>query len=238
MIKGKDSSYLACERLNVYALLMMSAGMMGAYTFNLRGGVFCNAQTANFVMMAVSFGNGDAGAGLYYLIPIAAYLLGAIVSEILPSPLKKLGFLRWDTYLIAFEMVMFVIIGFIPLSVPDHVVQVMINFIASMQYNTYRQMEGIPMATTFCTNHVRQVGIATAKFFRNHDRKAGRRGALHLLMLLSFFAGAVILSFLCSSLGEKAIWIALIPTAIVFAELLHADLWSEHDMLDRKPSGH
>ena len=34
---------------------------------------------------------------------VSAYLLGAFVSEILPSPVKKLGFLRWDTYLIIFE---------------------------------------------------------------------------------------------------------------------------------------
>ena len=45
------SNYLTCERSWVFELLMLSAGMMGAYTFVLRGGVFCNAQTANFVMM-------------------------------------------------------------------------------------------------------------------------------------------------------------------------------------------
>ena len=33
--------YLVCERRSVFALLTLSAGMMGAYTFNLRGG--CSA---------------------------------------------------------------------------------------------------------------------------------------------------------------------------------------------------
>ena len=50
--------YLVCERRSVFALLTLSAGMMGAYTFNLRGGVFCNAQTANVVLMAIAFGSG------------------------------------------------------------------------------------------------------------------------------------------------------------------------------------
>lgn len=49
------SRYLACERKGVFLLLMMSAGMMGAYTYNLRGGMFCNAQTANVVLMAMAF---------------------------------------------------------------------------------------------------------------------------------------------------------------------------------------
>ena len=217
---------------------MLSAGMMGAYTYNLRGGVFCNAQTANIVMMSIAFGKGNVEAGLYYLIPFAAYCLGSFISEALPSPVKKLGFLRWDTYLIAFEAAVLFITGLIPLSAPARIVQIMINFLASMQYNTFRQMEGIPMATTFCTNHVRQVGIALAKLIRKHDVKASKRGFIHLSMLLSFFLGGAILTFFCDKLEEKAIWIALIPTLIVLVKLVYADLFLEHDLLSEKPSGH
>ena len=167
--------YLVCEQKAVYALLMASAGMMGAYTYVLRGGVFCNAQTANVVVMAINFGKGDWLGGLYFLIPISAYLLGAFVSEILPSPVKRLGFLRWDTYLIIFEAAVLFLLGFVPLSVPHQVVQVIVNFIASMQYNTFRQAEGIPMATTFCTNHLRQTGALASRAIRHHDREAARR---------------------------------------------------------------
>ena len=152
--------YLVCERRSVFALLTLSAGMMGAYTFNLRGGVFCNAQTANVVLMAIAFGSGEWGQGCYYLIPITAYLAGAFLSEILPSPVRRFGFLRWDTYLVAFEFLALFSIGFIPLGWPHQLVQVLVNFIASMQYNTFRQAEGIPMATTFCTNQLRQVAWA------------------------------------------------------------------------------
>ena len=234
----EQKNYLTCERRDIYALLMLSAGMMGAYTFNLRGGVFCNAQTANVVMMSIAFGKGSIEEGLYYLIPISAYCLGALISEALPSPVKKLGLLRWDTCLIAFEAIVLFIAGLIPLSAPARIVQVMINFIASMQYNTFRQMEGIPMATTFCTNHVRQVGVALAKIIRKHDMKAAKRGLVHFLMLLSFFLGGAILTFFCSRLQERAIWIALIPTMIVLVKLIHADLFTEHDKLSEKPSGH
>ena len=243
MMKAKKeptevSHYLTCERRDIYALLMLSAGMMGAYTYILRGGVFCNAQTANVLMMSISFGRGNWREGLYYLIPISAYFLGALISEALPSPVKKLGFLRWDTYLVAFEMIVLLIIGFIPLSVPNQIVQVMINFIASMQYNTFRQMEGIPMATTFCTNHIRQVGIAMAKAIRKKDGKAAKRGLIHLGMILCFFVGSVLLTLVCQYLTGNAIWIALIPMAIALGKLIHADLTSEHTLLGQKPSGH
>lgn len=230
--------YLTCERKGVFLLLMISAGMMGAYTYNLRGGVFCNAQTANVVLMSMAFGKGQLKEGLYYLIPISAYISGAFVSEILPNPLKKMGLLRWDTYLVGFEIFTLLIIGFIPLSAPNRLVQVIINFICSMQYNTFRQAEGVPMATTFCTNHIRQIGISFARAMRHKDVNVLKRGAAHFSMVCAFLAGGGILTAFCGLLREKTIWLAIIPLLINFFILAHADIFQEHDMLRKKPSGH
>ena len=238
MKDSKKDGYLVCEQKTVYALLMASAGMMGAYTYLLRGGVFCNAQTANVLVMGMSFGKGDWTGGLYYLIPFAAYLLGAFVSEILPSPVKRLGFLRWDTYLVLFETAALFLLGFVPLTMPHQIVQVAVNFLASMQYNTFRQAEGIPMATTFCTNHIRQVGVGFARAVRKRDGTGLRRGFIHLGMVACFFVGAALLTPLCKAMAEKAIWLTLVPMGIVLIKLIRADLGSEHEALDRKPSGH
>ena len=237
---GKDNSshYLACEHYHIFAMLMLSAGMMGAYTYNVRGGVFCNAQTANFVMMSIAFGQANWKHGLYYLIPITAYLLGAYISEAVPTPIKKVGLLRWDTWLVALEALALFLIGFVPLSVPHQFVQVAVNFLASMQYNTFRQAEGITMSTTFCSNHTRQVGIALAKLVRKHDMAAFRRGLEHLGMILSFCAGGLSLTIACRFFPEKSIWLCLIPLTLILIELVHADLTSEHDLLSQKPSGH
>ena len=237
-MREKSGEYLVCERRSVFALLTLSAGMMGAYTFNLRGGVFCNAQTANVVLMATAFGAGDWAGGAYYLIPIGAYFLGAFLSEILPSPLRRFGFLRWDTYLVAFECLVLFSIGFIPLTWPDHLVQVLVNFIASMQYNTFRQAEGIPMATTFCTNQLRQVGIGFAKAVRKGDRAALRRALFFLGMLGCFFGGGVLSTLACRLVSVRSIWLNLLPLGIVLIRLVHADLTGERDQLSRKPAGH
>lgn len=238
MVTQKNNKYLVCEQKSTYTLLMTASGMMGAYTFLLRGGVFCNAQTANFVMMAVDLGTGQWLSGIYYLIPVFAYFSGAFLSEILPVPVKQPGFLRWDTYLIGFEILILFLIGLIPFSWPDQVVQVLINFIASMQYNTFRQANGIPMATTFCTNHLRQAGIAIANTIRKKDLSILKHRIVHAEMILCFFSGGVILSFAGGLLKEKAIWVALIPLFIIFIKMAKADLTVEHDMLKYKPSGH
>ena len=219
--------YLRCERNSVFLLLMAVSGMMGAYTFILRGGAFCNAQTANIVIMSIAFGEGRWKDGFYFFIPFGAYLAGTFLSEVLPSVVKRYSLVRWDTLLIAVESFVLFFVGFVPLTVPHQIIQIIINFIAAMQFNTFRQAEGIPMATTFCTNHVRQLGVAAAKIVRKHDAVAAHRGKLHLLMLLSFLGGGVLLSFSVQFLQEKSIWLAIVPLLMILVNLIYADLVSD-----------
>ena len=218
--------YIVSGRI-VYLLLIATAGMMGAYTFTMRGGTFCNAQTANIAMMAIAFGQGRWSDALYFIIPICAYFMGAFLSELLLEPDHHIGKLRWDTCLVMIEMVVLFIIGFIPMSAPVQIVQILINFIASMQYNTFRQSEGVPMATTFCTNHLRQLGIASAQVLRRTDRDAHRKALIHLWMMVSFLIGGIVLSLGNHFLQGRSIWLALFPLTLILVLLLRQDLRPE-----------
>ena len=230
--------YLECEKKRVFSLLMLSGGMLGAFTYSVRGHVFCNAQTGNIVLLGMALGNGTWGKAAYYLIPILAYGLGTVVSELLPKFVNKNGFLRWDTLLVGFELLVTVILGFLPESAPYQISQISINFICSMQYNTFRQAEGIPMATTFCTNHIRQAGIYISKWLQKKDNAALLRFLQHEKMLLLFLAGAAISAFLCRYFLGKAVWGVSLVLLLVFADLLHADLTKEKGMLNQVPKGH
>ena len=229
---------LECEKLPIFILMIAVGGFLGAYTFVLKGGVFCNAQTANFVMLAVQIGEANWSRALYFVIPISAYLLGAVLSEFLPKRVNNLEILRWDTFFVGFEIIVVFILGFVPDDAPPQICQVAINFIASMQYNTFRQAKRVPMATTFCTNHLRQIGINLVKWFHKHNLSAKERLNMHVLMLLSFVSGGIVSTFLCTYLKGKAIWGAGILLLIVFIDLLHADLGEEKDKLHVGPHGH
>ena len=54
-------TYLECEKTWVFALLMAVGGYLGAFTYVRRGGIFCNAQTGNLVLLglAVMYLNGE-----------------------------------------------------------------------------------------------------------------------------------------------------------------------------------
>jgi uncharacterized membrane protein YoaK (UPF0700 family) len=100
----KKNEFLECERWWTLAFLMYVGGFFGGYTYSVRGGIFCNAQTANFVLLAMAVGSADWAQAGYLCIPITAYFLGAVVSETAAEKIKKLHFIRWDTLLILIEM--------------------------------------------------------------------------------------------------------------------------------------
>lgn len=219
-----EPHYLTCERNWVYFTLIAVAGFWGAYTYLLRGNVFCNAQTGNVVLMGLALGSAEWAKAGYYLVPISAYILGAFLSE-----------------LMLIEMIAVLGLGFLPETAPVQICQVVINFVASMQYNTFRQAEGVPVATTFATNHIRQIGVGLAKELRHRhsaDKSHRRKLARHCGMLFFFILGAVTGTVFCHLLVGRAIWLTMIPLGIIFLTLLHADRTTEKELVEQKPAGH
>ncbi len=233
-----EDSYLECEKPWVYWLLTLTAGWFGAYTFLLRGGVFCNAQTANIVLFGMAIGSRDWGRAAYLLIPITAYFAGAFFSEYLGKTVKMFHFLRWDTMLTGIEILVVLVLGVLPESAPDQICQIVLTFICSMQFNTFRQIKGIPAATTFVTNHIRQVGSSAAKYLRHHDEKSAERIKVHGALLLFFLLGGITGTLASEFFAYYSLWGTAIILAIVFIRLAQADLSYEKELLSKVPHGH
>lgn len=238
-LEEEEESYLECERWHCFLLLITVGGFFGAYTFAQKGGIFCNAQTANIVLFGMALGRMDWSQALYLIIPISAYFIGTMFSEYTALKIRKYRKLRWDTLLVGIEIITVVILGLLPSSVPDQVFQVTINFICAMQFNTFRQAEHIPMATTFVTNHIRQTGSFFVRWLRKRsEKKYLFRSMRHLCMILCFIAGAIVSTILCHYFKDQAIFGALVFLFILQGDLLYADLVKEKEMLDKVPSGH
>lgn len=212
------------EQWRTFVLLIFVGGFFGAFTYSVRGGVFCNAQTANFVLSAMALGNGRWHEFLYYFIPMTAYFMGALISESAPVYVKRHMCIRWETLFLIIDMAAVIFLGLLPESVPHRISQVTVNFIASMQYNTFRQTCGIPMATTFCTNHLRQVGIMASRALIFRDRECVRRMLSHCKMLIAFVLGGMTAAVLCRYFLGKAILFTLLPLGYLFIGLFQEDM--------------
>ncbi len=225
----ENKKFLQQEKRWVYRLLMLIAGFYGGYAMLVRGGAFSNAQTGNIVLLMMSLGKGEWGKAAYYVIPFAAYLAGTVLSELLVTRDRVAGRFRWSTLLILCQLLLVALMGFIPAAAPHQICQIIINVICAMQFNTFRQAEGFPITTTFCTNNVRLMGVYMAGLFRkDNDKKEQRSKLLFYTEMVAYFAlGVLISTVACRVVSTYAIWLLLIPLSVLSVSLLHADLKDE-----------
>ena len=179
----------AHEMLRVGLCLAFTGGFLDAYTYLLRGGVFANAQTGNMVLMALYAARRD-GRAFYYLLPIAAFLAGVIVTEWLKARLTNAQHIAWQH---------------VVLSVPDAVVNVTVSFICSLQVNSFRRTRGLPYATTMCTGNLRSAGEHVFAWAHG-DKTAGRAALRYCAVILVFCAGAWAGAVLAGAWGVHAVW--------------------------------
>ena len=194
------------EQRWIFWAMIFVGGFFGAYTFSVRGGVFCNAQTANVVLFTMSLGTGNWQKALYLLLPMSAYLSGAALSEFLTHRLSKNRYIQWSAALIGFEILTVLFLGLLPKSAPDQICQVALNFICSMQFHAFHDNEGTPMATIFVTNHIKETGSNFVKAIVDKDAHARATWKAHAAMIGLFMLGCLTSTVLCTYFDVRAIF--------------------------------
>lgn len=198
----------AHETLFAGLLLLFVGGYLEAYTYILRGGVFCNAQTGNLALMVMHLAQGDLRTSVYYLIPIIAFFMGVLLAVFLRDRIR--GGHGWVPAMVIFEMVLLFFIGLVPLSAPDAYTNVTISFLCAMQFENFKLAHGIPYASTFCTGNLRLTAEHTYAYFRRHDKESGRSALRYAGLILSFAVGVLLAALLCGPFGARAAWVPIL----------------------------
>ena len=212
------------ETLVVGLLLSIVGGYLEAYTFLLRGEVFCNAQTGNFALMILSLAQGDFRHAMYYPIPIGAFFVGILFTAAMGDHLKGRRYVKWEHILIIIESILLFCAGFVPLGPLDGIANVTISFVCSMQFNTFRQTKGLPYATTFCTGNLRLAAESVYKWKKEKTKAAARRCLRYGSILLAFCTGVFLGALLARPLGPRAIWICSGLLLLVLGILLYGTM--------------
>lgn len=200
----------------VFAMFAVIGGFLEAFTYVLHGGVFCNAQTGNLVMLVIDFVHGNFASGLRYLYSIMAYIVGIILSTLIPARFKKVN---WPLVVTAVEIVVLAALAFIPMSVPDIYTYVTVSFLCSVQYNTFTKLHGVALATTFCTNNIRQTIMHFVRGVSDKDRSEYKKSAIYAFIVLCFAAGVAVGVVASDGIGNLCILICaalIIPVLALF----------------------
>lgn len=197
------------------ALLALSGGFQDAYTYNTRNEVFSNAQTGNVVLMSQHFMTGDWKAGVRYLLPLIAFVLGVFVADQIQMRYKYARRLHWRQGILLAEIVILFIVGFIPHSL-NMTATIFVSFACAMQVQTFRKVGGYSYASTMCIGNLRSGTAALSLYLR--DKKAEHlRQTFYYFGIIFFFAiGAGIGGILSVCYGIHVIWISCILLFISF----------------------
>lgn len=199
-------------------LLAFAGGYLDVYTYVCRGGVFANAQTGNMVLLAISAAESDFGKVFKYLLPILAFMLGILVTELVKSRYRYNTAIHWRQIVIALEFFVLLIIAFVPSGVQDDLVNIAVAFVCSMQVESFRKFEGkSAYATTMCTGNLRS---ATEHLFfsgLNKNKEERNTSLKYYGIIAIFIVGAFVSMKVSQSVGEKSILVACFLLFIVFS---------------------
>lgn len=203
------------ESLIMGILLALTGGFLDAYTYQIRGHVFANAQTGNMVLLAKNISECQWLEAFQYLIPIAAFAAGVYIAELIKHRMKENSRIHWRQIVVLIEILLLIIVAFLPQSA-NMGVNVTISFICAMQVETFRRVKGNAYATTMCTGNLRSATELICSYHITKDKELRRRSLNYYGIIAVFIAGALVGTLASSFMGEKAVLLCCILLMISF----------------------
>lgn len=197
------------------AFLALSGGFQDAYTYNTRNEVFSNAQTGNVVLMSQHFMTGDWKAGVRYLLPLIAFVLGVFVADQIQMRYKYARRLHWRQGILLAEIVILFVVGFIPHSL-NMTATIFVSFACAMQVQTFRKMGGYSYASTMCIGNLRSGTAAFSHYLQDKKTEQLKQAAYYFGIIFLFAIGAGLGGNLTEHFGINMIWISCILLGLSF----------------------
>lgn len=204
-----SESFLLC------GILALSGGFQDAYTYYTRDKVFSNAQTGNVVLMSQHIMSGEWTRGLYYLVPLLAFMGGIIVAEQIQAKYKESDRFHWRQLVVLLEIITLSVVGIIPYKY-NMIATMMVSFSCSMQVQTFRKVNGYGYASTMCIGNLRSGTEALSVYIRDHNREQIRKFAYYFSIIFLFAIGAGMGGILSLHFGIHTIWITNLFLFTVF----------------------
>ena len=195
------------ETFLLSAILALSGGFQDAYTYNVRNGVFSNAQTGNVVLMSQHLMEGNWMRALHYLFPVLAFAFGVLVAERIGHTYKNARKIHWRQIVVLIEILILLAVGFMPQKF-NMAATMLVSFACAMQVQSFRKVNGFSYASTMCIGNLRS-GTAALSFYLRERRPEQLRQAMYYLGIIVLFAiGAGIGGNLSANYGIHMIWVS------------------------------
>ncbi len=177
------------ESFRLNAILSFSGGLQDAYTYNVRGNVFANAQTGNIVLMSQNIMQGNGYESMRYLFPVLSFAAGIFIAERIENRFKNSARIHWRQIVLLIEIAILCVVGFIPANF-NMVANMLVSLSCALQVQAFRKMHGFGYASTMCIGNLRNGTEGLSHFLRNGDEASRDRALFYYGIILIFALGA------------------------------------------------
>jgi uncharacterized membrane protein YoaK (UPF0700 family) len=198
------------------ALLAAAGGYLDGFTYVGHGHVFANAMTGNVVLLGINIISGSWDTAFRHLPPIYAFLLG--ISAARAMQLGSIQRRLRSPYLAALglEIGILFVLALLPASTADVVITISIAFAASVQVETFREVNGHSYNSTFVTGNLRTLSEAAFDWcFGGHAQEDARTVIDFSTICITFLLGATAGGYAAGRFGNRALWCAILLLTLV-----------------------
>ncbi|WP_052434330.1 YoaK family protein [Streptacidiphilus melanogenes] len=207
------------DNLPVGALLASVGGFLDAFTLVLYQ-VFANLQSGNVVLFWLQVSSWHWRAAALRLVPIAAFVLGVLVVDLLGTPRLMRVVRRPLRLVVTAEIVLLAAMAALPDDTPVGVTTITVAFVAALQFSTFTTLHDAPYATVMTSGNLRQWIVATRRWLVDRDATARQRSQQYGIIVGSFTLGAMVGVICTRWLGRPAIAVAAGLLVVVLALLI------------------
>ena len=207
----------------VGALLAAAGGLLDAYTYLSRGGVFANAETGNMVLFGICLIQGQWRRAAGYLLPILAFALGVLAAEFIREHHRSGPRYHWRHTVLLAEIAVLCAVAFLPRGEWDPAANTLVAFVCALQVETFRKVRGNPFATTMCTGNLRSGTEAIYHALTGGKRTSVEKGLCYYAVIACFIAGAALGVLLTKLATQRAVLGAAVLQLAAFGLMCRED---------------
>lgn len=225
MANSKDEKIpkksLRTEETFLFVFLITAVGgFINTYSYFVCGGVFASANTGNMIQMGMAIHADDWQHFVACLVPTLASIIGSAMARIVWHINKEKSHVISSDVFILVEIFILFVIAFLPDSVPNNYINVVLALVCGYQIGTFRSFNGTPHNTTNCAGNLRTMGYfvgdtIASKFSKESMIQTGK----YFIVLISFTIGAYIGTLTSNLWGKYASFVGCFMLAIMIVIL-------------------
>ena len=201
------------DHIDLYRHLSFCAvgGFFGCYAVLIHSGVMGNAQTVNLIELLLDALRGDLHAVLLHLGALVLYVLGTMLTVLLPH------WWGWDMHYVSpvITAAAAVAVAFLPETL-NTTANAVVSFVCAMQVQTFRKVRGHAYASTMCIGNMRSGTEALCAYFHTGDKEILHKALTYFGVIGLFALGAGLGALLTNVFAVRAIWFSCALLTISF----------------------